>query len=39
VAALAMINMLIIGVAILIANKVAGGGITSRSGTQPGMST
>ncbi len=38
VAALAMINMLIIGAAILIANKLAGGGITERT-TGQGAST
>ena len=39
VAALAMINMVIIGAAIFVANKLAGGGIAGRSGAQPGMST
>jgi hypothetical protein len=31
--------MLIIGAAIFVANKLAGGGIANRSGAQPGMST
>jgi iron(III) transport system permease protein len=34
VAALAMINMIIIGLAIFVANRLAGGGIASRSGAQ-----
>jgi iron(III) transport system permease protein len=34
VAALAIINMIIIGAAILVANKLAGGGIAGRSGAQ-----
>jgi iron(III) transport system permease protein len=39
VAALAIINMLIIGAAIFVANKLGGGRIASRSGAAPGLST
>ena len=39
VAALAIINMLIIGAAIFFANKLGGGRIASRSGAAPGLST
>lgn len=39
VAALAMINMLIIGAAIFVANKLGGGRIASRSGAGTGLST
>jgi iron(III) transport system permease protein len=39
VAALAIINMIIIGAAIFVANKLGGGRIASRSGAEPGMST
>ena len=39
VAALAIINMLIIGAAIFVANKLGGGRIASRSGAQPGLAT
>jgi hypothetical protein len=39
VAALAIINMLIIGTAIFVANKLGGGRIASRSGAAPGLST
>src|SRR5258707_14377842 len=39
VAALAMVNMAIIGVAILIANKLGGGKIASRSGATQGLAS
>jgi iron(III) transport system permease protein len=39
VAALAMINMVIIGAAILIANKLGGGRIASRSGAAPSLAS
>ncbi|MEX2034807.1 MAG: iron ABC transporter permease [Xanthobacteraceae bacterium] len=39
VAALAIVNMLIIGAAIFVANKLGGGRIASRSGAAPGLST
>jgi iron(III) transport system permease protein len=39
VAALAIINMIIIGLAILVANKLGGGRIASRSGTAQGLAS